>query len=346
MRSLALLIAAAAAALPRAGAAAPGEWELLGELGAGVDGNPLRVTAPERAEPTPFLSASGRARGMLRDGRLRATATLAEALRLHPDAPGANALASRLEADARLALREGVSAGLAVAASDLSDADGLLARHALRGTASLSLGRSELGLALSGGWALFAPRDGRLSSLAARGPEAGLHGWWSPAPRHALALSGSVWSQDFPRWDPGRSDTTWSAAVAYTYRGPLHGALGYERSWNRSGVTGGDYERHRVTGRLAAWLPWDLVLAARLALQRSDYPAPLRLRDELLVSGGDEGQDLLELRVTHRFDEGWELTAAAAHYRSEAASQGGAPSFRRTVATVTLGWRARSEARD
>jgi len=342
------LLLAAAAALPGPGAAVSSDWELSAELGAGFDSNATRATAPDPAERTPFLGATARARGALRDGGLRGTAAIAEAGRFHQRTPGAAALASRLEAEGTAALGSGLSAGLTVAASDLRDQAGLLARHALRGDASLSLGGRALGLSLSGGWSLFTPRAEDLRSLAARGPQAGLRGWWSPSPAHLLGLSGSVWLQVFPRWDPAlrRADTTSTATLEYVYRGPFLGALEWETSRNRSGAPGGDYQRNRVTGQLATWLPLDLTLAGRVALQRSRYPAPLRLRDQLLVAEGGEGQDMVELRVARRLGERWEIAAAAAHYRNEAASGSGAPSFRRTVASLLLGWRARSEPGD
>jgi len=342
-----LLLLAFLAALPGAARAAPAEWELSAELGAGLDGNALRTTAPDPAERAPFASAAVRARGAARSGALSGSAALSGAARLHPSTSRADAVASGLETDGVAALGGGLSAGLALSGADLSDRAGLLARHALRGAASLSLGDAGLGLSLSAGWSLFEPRAAGLRDLTARGPLAGVRGRWSPGPGHALALSGSAWWQDYPRWEPApRRDTTWSAALEYAYRGPFLAGLAWESAWNRSGAEGGDFDRHRLTARAAAWLPGELRAALRLALQRSDYPAPLRLRDQLLAAQGGEGQDLVELRLARRLDERWELAVTAAHYRGEASGEASAPAFRRTVVSLSLGWRLRSEEGD
>ncbi|MBI5069571.1 MAG: hypothetical protein HZB56_15150 [Deltaproteobacteria bacterium] len=342
------LLLAAAAALPGAAPADPGEWEVSAEVSAGLDGNATRAVAPEAAVRAPFLGLAVRARGAAGEGGLRGRVSLSEALRLHQGAPGADALASGLEAEGSAALGAGLTAGLSLAASDLRDEARRLARHELRAAGSLTLGTRRRGAALGGGWALFAPRDPVLRALTAEGPQASLRAHWSPAAGHALTLSGTAWQQDFPHWDPAerRQDTTFAGAAEYAYRGPFLAALGLEAARNRSRITGGGFTRQRLTGRVAAFLPLDVTLAGRVALQRSRYPAPLLLRDQLVLADGGEGQTLAELRLARRLGERWEVALAAAHHRSEAASGSSAPAFRRSTAALSLSWRAGSGESD
>lgn len=344
VRRATTLLCALALAAPAGGGAA-GEWDLRVELGGGLDTNPERLAGPG-AEAEGFATALARARGALEGERLRLSGDLSLGGRLYPGRPGATAGASRLDGAARLALGDGLAAAAAIAASTLAERGHRLDHQALRGEGALRWERGEWGTSLSGGWTLFAPGDPVLRRFQASGPEGWLRASFTPATAHALSAGLGLWRAAYPRWDvpaEERRDLSWTAAAEYGYRGAVLATLGYAWTSNRSSAAGGDFERHRVTARGAAFLPLDLSLALRVSLQWSRYPEPLYLPQQLLLAEGQESQNAFEARLVRPLGESWELALAFAHYRSEVARGGAAPDFARSVASLTVGWRRRSE---
>ncbi len=337
-----LALVAALALAPIAARAAAVDLSVDGELGGGVDSNPARVLgAPGTADA--FLSALARARLDAAGDRFSASAQLAEAGRLYATVGEATAAGSRLDASARYVLVDGLSAGLALLASDLTERGHRLDQDALDAVASLAWTAAGWRLYGGAGWTLFAPRDAPLRPFLASGPRAVLGVDREIAHGERLALGYDVAAPAYPRWrelaGADRGDWTHTLSAELVHRGAFIAAVGYAYTWNRSSAAGGAFERHRVHGRVAAYVVGDLAVAARLSLQWSSYPDPLYLAQQLLLSEGQQNLDALEARVTYPLRGRLELAAALALYRAEAAvAPGDVPSFTRAVATLGLAW--------
>jgi hypothetical protein len=322
--------------------------DLWAEVGGGVDGNPGRVAGLAQS-PHGFASLLGRARVRLEGETASGVLALTEAGRLYPEARGADALASRLELAGRARLAAGLSAAVSGSASDTTQRDGLLDRHALRGEGSLAWRLGPVQGAVAGGWSLFAPREPGLRPFRSDGPEAWLRlAWWPSSAHQVSAGAGRSWA-DFPGWasagapgSPRREDQAQHLSAGWSWRGPALASLGWDFTQNRSGAPGGDFTRHRLTASAALGLPLDLTLAARLALQWSRYPDPLLLPAEQRLAEGREALDQLEARLTRALPGPLEVSLALAWYRAQGGQ--GVPGYRRTVATLLLGWRSRAAA--
>ncbi len=334
-----LLLALAAAAPARAA-----EWlDLWAEAGGGVDGNPGRV-AGGSPSAEPFASLLGRARVRLQGEAATGSLTLTEAARWYPGARGADALASRLEASARSRLVGGLTAALAGSASDTTQRDGELDRHALRGEGSLAWRHGPVQGAVAGGWSLFTPRSAPLRPFRSRGPEGWLRlSFWPSAAHQLTAGAGRSWA-DFPGWaaagapgSPERRDEAEHLSAGWSWQGAALTTLGWDYTRSRSGAPGGDFTRHRLTGSAALELPAEVTLAARLALQWSRYPDPLLLPAEQRLAEGREALDQVEARLSRPVHGPWEASLTLAWYRAEGGA--GVPAYERVVATLALGWR-------
>jgi hypothetical protein len=275
------------------------------------------------------------------DGRDLA-ATLSQGLRFFPGLSEAAASATRGEVAGHLRLVPGLVAGILLSGSDLTERRHDINQDSLHGEGSLSGTLGEFTASLSGGWTVFAPRDGPLRAFLASGPEAWLRGAWQPTAAHELSLGYGVWLASYSRWAEleggDRDDRTQTASVEYTYRGRALASIGYAFSWNHSTATGGSYQRHRLTVRGAVQLPADFALALRGTLQWSHYPQPIFLEQQLLLAIGQETQNAVEARLTHPLGASLEIALSAAYYRGEAV--GGAPDleYSRTQFLVLLGW--------
>jgi hypothetical protein len=333
--SLAVLLALMAPATARAVAA---ELELRGETGGGLDSNPQRTAEPG-APSDGFAFAMVQASGRLAGERFRAAGSLSEAGRLYLSVPGATAVASRLDVAARLALSPRLSAGAGLSASDFTERAHVLDESSLSGDGSLFWEGGGWGASASGGWRVFWPRDGPLRPYLASGPEAWLRAHWDPAPEHVLSAAYGFWNPGYPRWpDGGRDDRTHTVSGEYAHRGSFLAALGYAYSWNRSSASGGDFERHQLTGRGAVFLPLELTLAVRATLQWTHYPQLLSATQQLLLAQGQENQDALEARLTRALGESLDVALAFAFHGDDVG--GAARGFSRTMVFATLGWRA------
>jgi hypothetical protein len=340
------LLALVVAALPAPAAASDADVEVAAEVGTGLDTNPRRLTG-DAGPAGGFGFAQVRARGRLTGERLRLDGRVAQAGRLYPGASDATASASRADLGASVALSDHLSLGATLAASDYTERAHRLDEDAAEAQASLSWSGGELAASLSGGWNGFLPRGPELRPFRASGPEGSLRASWAPAQQHAFSAAYTLWAAAYPRWReaaPGarRDDRTHTVSAEYAHRGALVAALGYAFAWNRSGAAGADYQRHRVTARCAAFLPYDFTVAARGALQWSRYPDPLLLQQqELLLAQGQENQDALEVRLTHPLTARLEIALSVAWYGGEIATGPSiaAPGFSRVVATTTVGWR-------
>jgi hypothetical protein len=331
-RSLALLLALALAGAARAD---DGAWEARGEVGGGVDTNPGRLAGPG-AVAAGFTSALVEARaGVEGEGR-RASVRIAEAGRLYLRAPRANALGSRLEADVRLGLGAGFGAGASLAGSDLRERGGVLDQGTFRGEATLAWEGERWAASGGAAWSLFAPRWAEFRPFASQGPELAARLSHSPSGGHAVALGATLRSSDYGAWPGGRRDRAAGGSAEWAYRGPFVVSARYDLTGNRSTFDGGDFQRHRVALAAAAYLSGDSSLAVRVRLQRSRYPRALQLQEQLLLEGG-EGQDAVEARLVLPVRGGWELALSLARHWSEVVR--GGPSFDRTVAALTLGFR-------
>lgn len=344
---LALLLAACllAPALARADEEEeePGRLELWAEVGAGADGNPARTPGVAQA-PRGFAALLGRARLRLEGEAASAQVTLTEAARLYGGE--ADALASRLEASGRAALGAGLSAALTASGSDTRQRDGLLDRHALRGEGVLAWRAGALQASAAGGWSLFTPREPLLRPFRSSGPEGWVRLAWWPAPAHQVSLgAGRAWA-DFPGWaaagapgSPTRRDEALLLSAGWTFRGAALLSLGWDYTDNRSGAPGGDFTRHRLTASGALGLPADLTLAARLALQWSQYPDPLLLPAEQRLAEGREALDQAEARLSRPLAGPVEAALTLAWYHARGGA--GVPGYQRGVATLALCWRGR-----
>ena len=269
------------------------------------------------------------------------SANLSQGLRIFPGLPDAAASATRLETAASYRLTTGLSAGVLLSGSDLTERRHEIDQDTLHGEGSLSGTLGAFTASLSGGWTAFAPRDPPLRAFSASGPEAWARASFTPSAEHELAIGFGVWLASYTRWSElttgGRDDRTHTASVEYTYRGPLLAGAGYAFSWNQSSAAGGDFSRHRLTVRGAARLPLGFTLALRGTLQWSRYPEPLFIREQLLLALGQESQDAVEVRLTHPLGASLDLALSGAYYRNEAAG-GDALRYSRAQFLLVLGW--------
>jgi hypothetical protein len=347
VRPLVALAAAAAVAAPGARAAG-GDLQLELGASAGADTNPARVAGGgERADG--FALVEGRAKGTLTAERVRLAGDLSQAARLYPSVGEATASATRLDLGARAALGGGFAVLATALATDLTERGHRLDEDALDGAASLAWASGGWGASAGGGWRAFLPRDVPLRAFRAAGPTAALRASFAPAPDHALVVGYALWAAAYRSWPEahGRFDHTRTASAEWSYRGGFAADLGYAYAWNGSTARGGAFERHRVTARAAAFLPLDLTLAVRGALQWSRYPDPAFVAAQLLLAQGDESLDALEVRLTRPLGERLELALGFALYAGEVALDAArAPRFTRAVVTTGLAWRARYGASD
>ena len=310
------------------------------ELGAGLDDNPDRLTG-SGSPAAEFLSLLVKARGSLEGEGAQVRATLIEGGRLYPGPSQADAVASLFEASASAGLSRTLTAGLELRASDLSEEGQVLDDDTVRAQALLAYRVGRLRARLGAGFGLDRPRGPTLWAFEALGPEASIGLEVVPARQHALSAGYAVEYDDYPRFaelaQRERADTTQTLLVDYRYDGDFLAGLGYAYAWNRSSAPGGDFERHRLTARLAAYLPLELTLALRVALQWSHYPQPLYLEEQLLLA--EENQNLLEVRLTRPLCEGLELALAGSAYREEATPGTPAPGFARDLVSLSLVWR-------
>jgi hypothetical protein len=338
-----LLLAAAAGARAQHGSEGGLDLDLRVESGGGVDSNPRRLAGAAGAEGF----ATALVRGRLRwDGEVaRLSLALTEAGRLYPGARAADAMASRLEASASVPLPAGLSLDGSILASDLSEREGQLDRHGLRGEAALGRAGRTIGAALAAGWSLFTPREASLRPFRSRGPEGWLRAFWRPAERHRLAAAAGVAAAAFPGWaalgaeDPGRDDTAFTGMAEWSWAGPALLSAGWAYTRNASSARGGDFGRHRATLRAAARLGEETTVALRAALQWSRYPDPLFAGAQQRLAEGQEGLDLVEARLSRSLGEAWEVALTATFTRAEGGP--GAPAFSRLLCGLSLGWRSR-----
>jgi hypothetical protein len=339
--AMSLSMSGALAAAPEA-AAAEHDWSMQAETGGGIDTNPSRVATSEG--PAALVLGQVRARDRVAGDGWGAQADLTAGARLYLDAPGATALASRLEASGQAGLGGPLTAGASLLASDLSEADGLLDGDVLRGNLSLHLGRPGWGASLAAGWLALLPRAADLRAFGSSGPEGWLRGTLAPRPGHQLSAGLGFAFASFPRWQaPGREDTAWTLEAGYGYRGGLVADLRYAFTASRSTVDGGAFDRHQLRGRAALFLRGDWTLALRAALQRSRYPAPLYLLQQLRLPSGDEGQDLVEGRLAIPLGASSELRLSLARSWGETVPGASSPVVGRTLATLSVAWREGAE---
>jgi hypothetical protein len=313
---------------------------LEAELGGGADGNPDRLTGAG-SPAAGFATVLLRARGSLEGERSRVLGTLTEGGRFYPGPSEASAAASRLEATATTLLSGGWTAGLSLVASDLTEEGHELDDDEGKGLLSLAFETGRLRARLGAGFELDRPRGPTLIAFEELGPEASFGLDLRLSREHVVSAGYGFEYLAYPRWEElagsGRADTTQTFSFDYGYDGNFLAGLGYAYAVNRSTVAGGDFERHRVTGRLAAYLPAELTLALRAALQWSHYPEPLYLKQELLLA--EENQDLLELRLTRAISDELDVSIAYSTYHEEATPGTPAPGFARTLVYLVLSWR-------
>jgi hypothetical protein len=346
-RGLLWLFALLSLAAP--GSARAADWlDLWAEAGGGVDGNPGRVAGRSQS-PHAFASLLGRARVRLEGEAASGILTLTEAGRLHPGTRGADALASRLDLAGRARLVDGLTAAVSGTASDATERDGLLDRHALHGEGSLAWRYGPVQGTLAGGWSLFAPREPLLRPFRSNGPEGWLRLAWWPVAAHQLSAGAGLSRADFPGWaaagapgSPRREDQAQHLSAGWSWRGAALCTLGWDFTQNRSGAPGGDFTRHRLTASSALRLPLEVTLAARLAQQWSRYPDPLLLSAEQRLAEGQEALDQLEARLTRTISGHLEASLTLGWYRAKGGA--GVPAYQRTVASLALGWRSRAAA--
>lgn len=133
-----------------------------------------------------------------------------------------------------------------------------------------------------------------------------------------------------------RSDTVAGGGLTWRYRGPLLLSLGYGFLSNGSNQFGFTYQRHRVDGSAALFLPWRIALAATGALQLTRFPDGVALAPELLLAVDDESTNSATLSLSRRFGAGLVVELKAAGYQASYASNGLA--YHRATAQLTVGW--------
>lgn len=156
--------------------------------------------------------------------------------------------------------------------------------------------------------------------------------------RLVLALDGSrrIFDPESELGGLRRRDTVLGAGLTYRYRGPVIAELGYAFANDRANQAGLSLQRHRVSGSLAADLPWELSVAGTGALQWTRYPGGFAVSPDVLLATDDESTDSLTLSLTRRLPENLELELRAAYYAASFPANG--LRFHRFTAVLAVGW--------
>ncbi len=322
------------------GAALAVEPALHAEATLGFDTNPLRE-AEVKPGFYPFLGAIVDA-GLAHGGeqtRLRAAFT--EGARLHPTAPDADLLATRVDLSGAWASGDQGEVGATLAFRDISQRGGVRSETggSLRIDTRVRLARFDVesGAGLS---ALY-PRTSRLEDFASIGPDAGIELGFTPAPRQRVRAGWELRIRNHPKWSEERWDWANALVVDWSRRGsPIVGG-GVELTWNQSTVPGNAYFRNRLWARAAGELPWDVTLAVLGSLQWSNYPGGVAKDGERLLAENDESENALELRLSRPLWRDFEAVLKLAAYGGEFSRGDGGirQGYKRQVVQLSIGWR-------
>ncbi|MBS2027912.1 MAG: hypothetical protein JST54_08425 [Deltaproteobacteria bacterium] len=157
--------------------------------------------------------------------------------------------------------------------------------------------------------------------------------------RLVLALSGSLRGYDPASRDGSgqvRADRTGGAGLTWRYRGKVLGELGYDFLADGSNQFGRSYQRHRLSGSVALFLPFQIALAAQGALQRTRFPDGVALSPELLLATDDESTNSLSVSLSRELPAGLLVELQAAGYQADYATNG--LHYHRATVELRLGW--------
>jgi hypothetical protein len=333
-RILAMLLALAP------GAALAVEPAIHAEATLGFDTNPLREAGGEQGL-YPFIGAIVDA-GLAHGGeKTRLRAAFTEGARLHPTAPDADLLATRVDLAGAWASGDQGEVGATLAFRDISERGGVRSETAGSFRLDTRVRLSRFDVASGAGLSALYPRTSRLEPFASIGPDAGIELGFAPAARQRVRVGWELRVRNHPRWDTERWDWANGLVLDWSRRGsPIIGG-GVELTWNQSTVPRGAYFRNRLWARAAGELPWDVTLAAQGSLQWSNYPGGLALDGEQLIAENDERENALELRFSRPLGRDFEAVMKLAAYHGEfSRGDGGERSgYWREVVQLSIGWR-------
>jgi len=336
-----VLCAALLAAAPAPAEDGPGEKPLRAEaeLGPGFDSNPLRGAGGDPGGDA-FLGGSVRLGAASRPGddRLQVGASLTEGWRLFVSQRDGDLLVSRLEARASWGARDSVRPAATLALKDLSEGAGVRNQHEVHALLSVGLQAGDVDLGGGGGWAAVVPRNQALRGFRRDGPAAALWATWRPARSSLLSGRCEAARWRHPHWPAGREDWTYTASLELTWKGPALATLGYTFGYNHSTEDAGTWRRHRLTARVAAFLPLDLTAAGEASVQWARHPGGVFLAEQILLGNAAETQNALVLQLVRPVGRGLELSLEGASYGNELGGEAGV-AFRRTVTQLLLRWR-------
>lgn len=134
-----------------------------------------------------------------------------------------------------------------------------------------------------------------------------------------------------------RRDGAFGGGLSYRYKGRFVGELGYDFLADLSNQYGWSYQRHRLTGNVAVFLPLRIVLAASGTLQFTRFPDRLALAPEYYLDADDENTNSLALALSRALPHGFQIELKGVGYQSSFATNGFA--YHRATVQLSLGWK-------
>jgi len=157
--------------------------------------------------------------------------------------------------------------------------------------------------------------------------------------RLIFSLGGSLRGYDPASRDGSgqiRADRTGSAGAMWRYRGKVIGEVGYDFLADGSNQFGRSYQRHRLAGSVALFLPFEIALAAQGALQITRFPDGVALSPELMLATDDESTNSLSVSLSRELPAGLLVELQGAGYEADYATNG--LHYHRATVELRLGW--------
>jgi len=135
-----------------------------------------------------------------------------------------------------------------------------------------------------------------------------------------------------------RRDGTAGGTLTYRYQGRFVGELAYDFLADLSNLRGASFQRHRLLGNVAVFLPWRIVLAGSAALQFTRFPeGATQINPESLEADEAENTNSLAVSLSRALPLGFRVELKGAGYQSSYATNG--LSYHRATVQLSVGWK-------
>jgi hypothetical protein len=114
-----------------------------------------------------------------------------------------------------------------------------------------------------------------------------------------------------------RFDWFHMATIGYSLQRPIIASLSYSFIYDHSNSYGESYIRHRLEGVAALLLPWEITLAASVALQATTYPDGIYLSPQILLVEDEEALSEVSLKAFRDLGKGFSVEARFSIYRND-----------------------------